>query len=92
MDDNEVRGAPLLLGLQTCPLAITLFSPHTGQKFIAPLTQVSAQALALALLAQPGVGGDVLPAVLQEYLEQKATRATGDNQFLSSMGVSSNAN
>ena len=67
---NEGRVA-VELRLQTAPLAI-LITISGCKRYAIPLDAVAAQSLALALFAQPGVGGDVLPGVLEQYFEAKA--------------------
>ena len=46
-----------------------------GTWYAVPLDAVAAQSLALALLARPDIGGEVLPAVLESYLDARAAAA-----------------
>jgi hypothetical protein len=85
MDNEQIRGRPLLLGVQTNPLAITLIDSVDGRQYVVPITPSSAQALAYALLAQ--VGAVPLPELLAAVKEEAASIARADEAFLSSMGV-----
>ena len=77
---------PMLLQLKTKPLSFLLTTDQGN--FSMPLTTEAAQALALVLLAQPGIGGALPPAFFERYIEEKAASAAKDSQFLKSLGVS----
>jgi hypothetical protein len=83
---------PMLLELQTDPLGFRVTVPMEAHalRFFIGLTAAAAQSLALALLARPEVGTELLPEVAQaiaaEGRERQQAKQT-DEQFLKDLGV-----
>ena len=87
---------PILLELRTDPsLGFQVTVPlDEGQalRLFLPMTAEAAQGLALALLAQPGVGCELKPE-LAEAINREATRTfETDDAFLKSLGVADASN
>jgi hypothetical protein len=82
----------MLIELKTQPLGFQVTVPlgdgqHAVRAFT-PLTVEAAQALALALLVQPGVGEDLKPEIIGEIQTEARERTQSDAAFLKDMGVS----
>ena len=86
MQDNE-NAIPLILGLRTDPLSLTLDVPGGGQRYVVPLTLEAAQGLALALLFRTPAGGKLEPALAEMIRAALAERDQEDAVFLKAAGV-----
>ncbi len=79
-----------IIELKTKPLGFQVRVPIDEEReyrAFAPLDVAAAQALILALLAQPGVGGEIDPGLLAAIESETRHVAEGDASFLRSVGV-----
>jgi hypothetical protein len=84
----------MIIQLKTRPLGFQVLVPvGDGERAVqafAPMTTAAAQALVLALLAQPDVAGALAPdfmASLDEAVAERAQEARSDAEFLRAAGV-----
>ncbi len=90
MESNHPKGQQelqVLLALSPEPLGLQLNVLSENRAFLVPLTVSQAQFLAIWLLEQPGVGGDLWPEALARYVETQTERRAKDGDFLKSVGV-----